>query len=59
MVALEKKNLNEGWTFTRTAGGGGDIVKEGEWLGVQSFPTTVHVELLKQGKIPDPVCSAS
>ncbi|KAI0772566.1 glycoside hydrolase family 2 protein [Irpex lacteus] len=54
MVTLEKKSLNEGWSFTRTAGGGGNIVKEGEWLGVQSFPTTVHVELLKQGKIPDP-----
>ena len=59
MVAIEKKALKEGWSFTRTAGGGEDVVKEGEWLSVQSFPTTVHVELLKQGKILDPVCTAS
>ena len=39
-------------------GGGADedaTVKAGEWLDVKSFPTTVHVELLKHGKIPDPV----
>ncbi|OSC98975.1 glycoside hydrolase family 2 protein [Trametes coccinea BRFM310] len=46
------RELNEGWTFTQV--GGGEVVKDGEWLPVQSFPTTVHVELLKLQKIPDP-----
>lgn len=44
--------LHDGWSFTQI--GGGEAVKDGEWLPVQSFPTTVHVELLKQKKIPDP-----
>ncbi|KAI0089166.1 glycoside hydrolase family 2 protein [Irpex rosettiformis] len=54
MISLTNRSLHQGWTFTRIGGGGEDVVKEGEWLGVQEFPTTVHVELLKQGKIPDP-----
>jgi len=44
--------LHDGWTFTQV--GGGQAVKDGEWLAVHSFPTTVHVELLKYKKIPDP-----
>ncbi|KAF9462600.1 glycoside hydrolase family 2 protein [Collybia nuda] len=40
------------WYFTQL--GGGEGTKEGEWLKVSEFPTTVHVELLKQKKIPDP-----
>jgi hypothetical protein len=55
MTSLTKTSLSEGWLFARTGGGGEDVVKEGEWLATQSFPTTVHVELLKLGKIPDPV----
>lgn len=46
------RTLHDGWSFTQI--GGGEAVKDGEWLPVQSFPTTVHVELLKQEKIPDP-----
>ncbi|KAI0353465.1 glycoside hydrolase family 2 protein [Trametes cingulata] len=46
------RELNEGWTFTQV--GGGDVVQEGEWLPVHTFPTTVHVELLQLQKIPDP-----
>ncbi|KAI0650246.1 glycoside hydrolase family 2 protein [Trametes meyenii] len=46
------RELHDGWTFTQV--GGGDVVKEGEWLPVKNFPTTVHVELLDQKKIPDP-----
>jgi hypothetical protein len=41
------------WSFTQA--GGGEGTKEGEWLPVSQFPTTVHVELLKLRKIPDPV----
>ena len=41
------------WAFTQVAGGEG--TKEGEWLPVSQFPTTVHVELLKLKRIPDPV----
>lgn len=48
------KQLNENWSFTQV--GGGDGTKDGEWLAVSQFPTTVHVELLKLKKIPDPVC---
>ncbi|KAJ7179206.1 beta-mannosidase [Mycena filopes] len=39
------------WAFTQI--GGGEGTKDGEWLDV-SLPTTVHVELLKLKKIPDP-----
>ncbi|EKM80323.1 hypothetical protein AGABI1DRAFT_120351 [Agaricus bisporus var. burnettii JB137-S8] len=42
----------EDWSFTQVGGGQG--TKDGEWLKVSSFPTTVHVELLKLGRIPDP-----
>jgi beta-mannosidase len=41
------------WSFTQV--GGGEGTKEGEWFEVSTFPTTVHVELLKLKKIPDPV----
>lgn len=45
--------LETGWNFTQVGGGKG--TKDGEWLPVTNFPTTVHVELLKLGRIPDPV----
>lgn len=58
MPALKSQPIAEGWSFSRVANGGGAdgdaTVKEGEWLDVKSFPTTVHVELLQHGKIPDP-----
>jgi hypothetical protein len=41
------------WQFTQVGGGRG--TKDGEWLPVSQFPTTVHVELLQLGRIPDPV----
>ncbi|KAF7301631.1 Glycoside hydrolase family 2 protein [Mycena indigotica] len=44
--------LLKDWKFTQIGGGKG--TKEGEWLPVSTFPTTVHVELLKLKKIPDP-----
>jgi beta-mannosidase len=47
------KFLIENWAFTQV--GGGDGTKDGEWLAVSKFPTTVHVELLKLNRIPDPV----
>ncbi len=58
MPELRTKDINNGWSFTQI--GGGEATKDGEWLSVKQFPTTVHVELLKYGKIPDPVrvCSA-
>ncbi|KAF9263450.1 glycoside hydrolase family 2 protein [Marasmius fiardii PR-910] len=42
------------WSFTQI--GGGEGTKDGEWLDIPNdqFPTTVHVELLRLGKIPDP-----
>ncbi|KAH9900032.1 glycoside hydrolase family 2 protein [Cubamyces lactineus] len=54
MTANNSRELSEGWTFAKVAGGEQDAVKDGEWLPVHSFPTTVHVELLKLKKIPDP-----
>jgi beta-mannosidase len=47
------KYLTDNWSFTQV--GGGDGTREGEWLTVSKFPTTVQVELLKLKKIPDPV----
>ena len=49
--------LNDGWTFTQA--GGGQETGDGEWLKTSTFPTSVHVELLRLMKIPDPVSSAS
>lgn len=46
------KEISSGWSFTQI--GGGEGTKDGEWVPVSSFPTTVHVELLKLGRIPDP-----
>ncbi|KAJ7095340.1 glycoside hydrolase family 2 protein [Mycena belliarum] len=40
------------WSFTQV--GGGEGTKDGEWLKVSQFPTTVHVELLHLKRIPDP-----
>ncbi|KAJ7228703.1 glycoside hydrolase family 2 protein [Mycena pura] len=44
--------LLQDWSFTQI--GGGEGTKDGEWLAVSQFPTTVHVELLKLKRIPDP-----
>lgn len=52
MTRTQKQFLKD-WAFTQIGGGQG--TKDGEWIEVSSFPTTVHVELLKQKKIPDPV----
>lgn len=46
-------NLIQDWFFTQVGGGRGTEL--GEWLAVSQIPTTVHVELLKLKKIPDPV----
>ncbi|TBU32964.1 glycoside hydrolase family 2 protein [Dichomitus squalens] len=46
------RDLHDGWTFTQL--GKSQVLKEGEWLPVKSFPTTVHVELLGYKRIPDP-----
>ena len=47
------EELIQGWSFTEIEGG--QRTKDGEWLSVERAPTTVHVELLKAGRIPDPV----
>ncbi|EIW82049.1 glycoside hydrolase family 2 protein [Coniophora puteana RWD-64-598 SS2] len=46
------RTLTEGWAFTQVGGGKG--TKDGEWLEVAHAPTSVHVELLKVQRIPDP-----
>ncbi|KAK7470700.1 hypothetical protein VKT23_002122 [Stygiomarasmius scandens] len=40
--------------FSFTQIGGGEGTKDGEWLQVSQFPTSVHVELLNLKRIPDP-----
>ena len=52
MNAATSRSITD-WSFTQI--GGGEGTKDGEWLQVSSFPTTVHVELLKMKRIPDPV----
>ncbi|TFK55470.1 glycoside hydrolase family 2 protein [Heliocybe sulcata] len=52
MTASSLTTISEGWSFTQIGGGQG--TEEGEWLACSEFPTTVHVELLKLKKIPDP-----
>ncbi|KAI6119373.1 glycoside hydrolase family 2 protein [Pisolithus croceorrhizus] len=44
--------LHNDWIFAQLGGGQG--TRCGEWLPVNGFPTTVHVELLKLKRIPDP-----
>ena len=43
--------IADGWQF-RQVNGSQDYE---QWLPVSEFPTTVHVELLKSKRIPDPV----
>ncbi|KAF7332163.1 Beta-mannosidase B [Mycena kentingensis (nom. inval.)] len=45
------------WLFTQLGGGQG--TKDGEWIPAASFPTTVHVELLRLQKIADPFVGLS
>lgn len=52
-MAATKVSLGNNWSFTEVDGGQGTAIDE--WLPVSQFPTTVHVELLKLGKIADPV----
>ncbi|CAL1701079.1 unnamed protein product [Somion occarium] len=51
-VTATSRPVNEGWKFTHV--GGGEVVKKDEWISVKKFPTTVHVELLEEKRIPDP-----
>jgi beta-mannosidase len=52
-MSLATSRALQEWHFTQVGGGAG--TKNGEWLQVDSFPTTVHVELIKLKRIPDPV----
>lgn len=45
--------LKSGWEFSQVSSETSPSVKE-EWLGCKSMPTSVHVELLKHGKIEHP-----
>jgi len=46
------RTIASGWRFSQVGGGQG--TGNGEWLPVSTFPTTVHVELLRSNRIPDP-----
>ncbi|KAF8138531.1 glycoside hydrolase family 2 protein, partial [Boletus edulis] len=49
------RTIASGWQFSQVGGGQG--TNDGEWILVSEFPTTVHVELLRAKRIPDPVRS--
>jgi beta-mannosidase len=53
----QMRTIGSGWSFTQLSDAPGveRAIKDGEWVATQEFPTTVHVELLKLKKIPDPV----
>ena len=56
MATMMARELHEGWTFAKVGGASAHAsVQDGEWLPAQSFPTTVHVELLAHKRIQDPV----
>jgi hypothetical protein len=50
-------SLDKNWSFSEI--GEGEGTEDGEWLQIESIPTTVHVELLKAKRIPDPVHNLS
>ncbi|KAH7128385.1 glycoside hydrolase superfamily [Dendryphion nanum] len=47
--ALTVHHLTDGWTFKQT-----DHTTEDAWLPVAKVPTNVHLDLIDNGKIPDP-----
>lgn len=47
------ENINKSWSFTQLTGDQG--IKKGEWVPCKQFPTSVHVELIQNGVVPDPV----
>lgn len=59
--------LSSGWSFTQLSGYNTDrtgalispatesSVKETSWTPIETVPTSVHVELIKNGTIPDPL----
>lgn len=49
------RTIDDLWRFTQIGGENRNVVKDGEWLETTEFPTTVHVELLKAKRIPNPV----
>ncbi|CAE7190017.1 unnamed protein product [Rhizoctonia solani] len=47
--------IHTGWSFTQVSERGETPVNaKDEWIPTSTFPTSVHVELIKLGKIPDP-----
>ncbi|KIK97998.1 glycoside hydrolase family 2 protein [Paxillus rubicundulus Ve08.2h10] len=45
------RTIASGWSFSQVGGG---PLEDREWIPVSAFPTTIHVELLKLKRIPDP-----
>jgi beta-mannosidase len=50
--ASSKLVFNKDWLFSQI--GGGPVNKDGEWLRASKAPTSVHAELLRLEKIPNP-----
>jgi hypothetical protein len=53
---LTSRSIDTNWSFAQIDDTGNPIEAGWGWLPTSTFPTTAHVELLKLGKIPDPVC---
>ncbi len=54
--ASTHRTLDAGWSFHQVPSSFDDNapLKEADWITVDKVPTSVHVELIKQGKIVDP-----
>ncbi|KAF1954771.1 glycoside hydrolase [Byssothecium circinans] len=48
-TAMHTQTLTEGWTFKQA-----DDTSEQAWLPVKRVPTNVHLDLIDNGRIPDP-----
>lgn len=51
-IPKETLSLSEGWKYTESDGS--DAAELGNWHNTQPLPTSIHLDLLANGSIPDP-----
>lgn len=51
-IPKETLSLHDGWKYT--AGDGPEAADVANWHNAQSLPTSIHLDLLANGSIPDP-----
>ena len=56
MSMLTRVKLNKGWHWKERDAQRGvvDELEDASWTAARSFPSEIHAELLKAGRIPDP-----